>query len=88
MAQLTPAACRAGRALLEWTIDDLAQHAGIGRATVANYESGKRPAFASTEQKIVDAFAAQGVEITNGDGTGARLRSAKPKRAKAKKRPD
>lgn len=86
MAQLTPAACRAARALLEWTIDDLAHYAGIGRATVATYESGKRPAFASTEQKIIDAFTAHGVEITNGGGTGARLLNAKPKRSKAKKR--
>ena len=88
MAQLTPAACRAARALLEWTIDDLAEHAGIGRATVATYESGKRPAFASTEQKIIDAFTANGVEITNGDGTGARLLNARPKRRKTTKRAD
>lgn len=88
MAQLTPAACRAARALLEWTIDDLAHHAGIGRATVATYESGKRAAFASTEQKITDAFAAHGVEITNGYGTGARLLAIKQKRSKPKRRSD
>ena len=86
MAQLTPAACRAARALLEWTIDDLAHHAGIGRATVATYESGKRPAFASTEQKILDAFTQHGVEITNGAGTGARLLNSRTKRRKVEKR--
>lgn len=74
MSKLTPEACRAGRALLKWTVDDLAKAAGIGRATVLSYEAAKRPAFESTEAKIVEAFAAHGVEITNGNGTGARLR--------------
>lgn len=73
MAKLTPEACRAGRALLKWTVDDLAQEAGIGRATVLSYEAARRPAFESTETKITEAFARHSVEITNGKGTGARL---------------
>jgi transcriptional regulator with XRE-family HTH domain len=88
MAQLTPAACRAARALLDWTIHDLARHAGIGSATVSIYERGERPAFASTEKKILAAFTAHGVEITNGDGTGARLLNARRKRSKTAKRSD
>ena len=32
---------RAARALLEWTVEDLARNAGLNRATVFNIEKGK-----------------------------------------------
>lgn len=72
-AKLTPAACRAARALLNWTVRDLMREAGVSPNTVTGLEGGQvvRP---ETEAKVVAAFAAHGVEITNGDGTGARLR--------------
>lgn len=73
MAKLTPEACRAGRALLKWGVRDLASEAGISQATVVAYEAG-RPHMSSTADAILTAFNARGVEITNGDGTGARLR--------------
>lgn len=70
---LTPAACRAGRALLAWTIADLVRAAGTSPNSVVRFERGGvlRP---STALKILHAFDAAGVEITNGSGTGARLR--------------
>jgi DNA-binding LacI/PurR family transcriptional regulator len=49
------------------------REAGVSPNTVTGLEGGSevRP---ETEAKIVAAFDAHGVEITNGDGTGARLR--------------
>jgi transcriptional regulator with XRE-family HTH domain len=72
MAKLTPEACRAARALLGWTVRDLMREAGVSPNTVTALESGAA-VRAETEAKIVETFARFSVEITNGDGTGARL---------------
>ena len=71
--KLTAAACRAGRALLGWSVRDLMREAGVSPNTVTALERGGdvRPA---TEAKIVERLGRFGVEITNGDGTGVRLR--------------
>lgn len=73
-AALTPQACRAARGLLNWSIRDLMREAGVSPNTVTALEAGKdlRP---ETAAKIVEAFARHQVEITNGDGTGARLKN-------------
>ena len=72
MPKLTPEANRAARAILEWSIRDLAEKAGIASSTVFLFEKNGT-ASASTIQKIIDAYAQNNVEITNGEGTGARL---------------
>lgn len=72
MAELTPEANRAGRAILKWTVRDLAAKAGIAFSTVHRFES-TGSATEATKEKIKAAFAAHDVEITNGDYTGARL---------------
>ena len=72
MANLTPEACRAARAILKWSIRDLAEQAGIAFSTVHLFEKGEAVREES-RAKIVAAFAAHHVEITNGVGTGARL---------------
>lgn len=77
MAKLTPAACRAGRALLKWGVRDLASEAGLSQATVVAFEAGKAH-ISSTAEAISAAFAAAGVEITNGTGTGAKLLNDRP----------
>ena len=43
---LTPEQCRAGRALLTWTQDDLATRAEVSRSTVRGFESGQHSRFA------------------------------------------
>lgn len=80
VAQLTPAACRAGRGLLRWGVRELAIEAGLSPTTVIQFEAG-RPHMEATPAAIVAAFARHNVEITNGSGTGARLRD-KPKGGK------
>ncbi|MEM9592446.1 MAG: helix-turn-helix transcriptional regulator [Pseudomonadota bacterium] len=73
MAKLTPEANRAARAILRWSVRELADHAGIAFSTVHSFEKTGN-ASEATISKIVTAYAENDVEITNGDGTGARLR--------------
>jgi transcriptional regulator with XRE-family HTH domain len=72
MATLTPEANRAARAILKWSVRDLANQAGIAFSTVHRFET-TGAANEATKEKIKLAYAAHGVEITNGDYTGARL---------------
>lgn len=74
MAKLTGAACRAGRALLKWSMRDLARESGVSLPTLLKLE-GDGTVSPDTEAKVTTAFERSAVEITNGDGTGARLRS-------------
>jgi DNA-binding XRE family transcriptional regulator len=60
---LGPAQCRMARAAIRWSVDDLAAHASVGRATIIRFENGDeiKP---STRQKLRGAFEAQGVRFT------------------------
>ncbi|WP_417497199.1 helix-turn-helix domain-containing protein [Maricaulis sp.] len=70
---LTAEACRAGRALLGWGLEDLAGASGIAAGTLSRIENG-RTMRAGTMKKLVDAFGANGVEIVKTeDRTGAVL---------------
>lgn len=73
-AKLTPPAMRAARALLGLTIQQIAPRLGVSPTTVNQVEKGGAVREA-TEARIVEGLDALGVEITNGDGTGARLRN-------------
>lgn len=72
---LTAPACRAARALLGWSLDDLAQRVGISRDSISRFEGG-RPMRDGNRQTIGETFAAHGVEILNGDSPGARMRTS------------
>lgn len=72
-ATLTPAAMRAARALLGLTTQQIAPELGVSPTTLNQLEQGNG-VRASTEAKIIAGLDRLGVEITNGDGTGARLR--------------
>jgi transcriptional regulator with XRE-family HTH domain len=64
---------RAARGLIGWSQDDLAREAKIGRATLADFESGKREPYNSTLAAIRVALESAGVEFTNGGRPGVRL---------------
>jgi transcriptional regulator with XRE-family HTH domain len=68
------AQCRAGRALLDMTIRELATKANVSPKTVANFEMGRR-----TRQRTADAIResleSAGVAFTNGDEPGVKIRS-------------
>jgi transcriptional regulator with XRE-family HTH domain len=63
--------------MLRWSVRELAENAGIAFSTVHRFES-TGSATETTKDKIKAAYAAHGVEITNGDYTGARLLLRRP----------
>jgi transcriptional regulator with XRE-family HTH domain len=70
---LTPEASRAARGLLNWSLKDLAEHAGVAFTTISQFENG-RPPYEATVAKIMAAFEAHGVELVADDErTGAVL---------------
>lgn len=72
MAKLTPQANRAARGILQWSLRELAEKAGVAFSTVHRFEKTGNCSGA-VEEKIKAALALEGVEITNGNGTGARF---------------
>jgi transcriptional regulator with XRE-family HTH domain len=80
-----PAQCRAARALLDWSQQDLATKASVGVVTVHQFEAGISQPRRATLDVIQRALKAAGVEFIaeNGGGPGVRLRKSHP----AKKSP-
>lgn len=75
-AVIAPCQCRAGRALLDWTQDDLAEAAGHSRSTIKDFENGRHHLHRSTAADILHAFARNHVSLLNdADGLGVRLAS-------------
>ena len=71
---VSPAQCRAARALLKWTQAKLAQHAAVARKTVADFELGNRSLHRRTRLDITVALEAAGVEfIWSAEGEGVRF---------------
>jgi transcriptional regulator with XRE-family HTH domain len=73
---ITAAQCRAARAMLDWTQDQLAENAQVGRATVADFERNMRMPMRQNLISIVSALEAAGVAFIpeNGQGVGVRFR--------------
>lgn len=73
---MTPAQCKAARALLGIEQSEVADAAGIARATVVDFEKGLRVPRSKTLEGIRTALEAAGVEFIpeNGGGAGVRLR--------------
>ena len=76
---LTPAQCRAARALLNWSQAQLAEASEIATKTIANFELGKRQPHDRTLDDLRDALQAAGVIFVaeNGNGPGVQLRKEK-----------
>ena len=66
---------RAARALLRWSIEQLAREASLGRNTIKRAEAkdGKTSLTTANELAIRRAFEGAGVEFTNGDQPGVRV---------------
>ena len=74
---MTSAQLRAARAMLDWSQSDLARESGLSVETIKRLERMKGILDAtkvSTLTSITDAFAEAGVEFTNGEAPGVRLR--------------
>ena len=72
--EFTPGQCRAARALIGWSQDELAIASKVAKATIANFELGKRTPYDRTLDDMIGALEAAGVEFTNGEQPGVRLR--------------
>lgn len=65
---------RAARGLISLSQAQLAEAANVSRATVADFEREVRTPVANNLAAIRAALEAAGVEFTNGDQPGVRLR--------------
>lgn len=70
---MKPAQVRMARALLNWSIEDLAGVAGVHRNTISNFETGKFAGHPAKLAAIRAALEAEGVEFTNSKRPGVRL---------------
>ena len=73
-APLTPAQCRAARALLNWSQEDLVARSKITKKTIADFERGVTQPRSQTLHQIVAAFHAVGIEFLNEKGAGVRIK--------------
>jgi transcriptional regulator with XRE-family HTH domain len=53
---ITPAQCRAARALLDWSQTRLSAESGVGEKTIVDFEQGKRKPFARTIRDLREAL--------------------------------
>jgi transcriptional regulator with XRE-family HTH domain len=80
MLTLTPAQCRAGRALLNLTQPQLAEAADLGLSTVVDFERSRREISPRAVHAVRLALESAGVELIpeNGGGPGVRLKKTRP----------
>ena len=72
---MTPAQCRAARALLNWSEDRLASAAGIGVPQIRDFE-GEKALARATVQRLQRAFEAAGIEFSDHGAPGVRRQPA------------
>ena len=71
---LSPAQCRAARALLNWSQEDLVARCKITKKTIADFERGATHPRAQTVAQIRADFEAAGIEFFDGAGLRMQLR--------------
>jgi len=60
---LSPSQCRAARAMLQWSQDDLAKAAGVAKQTLADFEREARQPYERTLADIQAALEGAGIII-------------------------
>jgi len=75
---VTPAQCRAARALLNWSQADLVNHSGVSQTSIAVFERGLSKPYGRTRTALIATLEAAGIEFIN---RGVRMR-ASPWRAR------
>ena len=76
MPAISPEQCRAARALLDWTQEDLAERAEVSRSTIREFERGHHALNKASAAMVVAAVQAAGVLLLSGDGMGPGARLA------------
>ena len=69
-----PVQSKMARAALGWSVRDLAREARVGVNTVVRFEAGQASPIPATLAAIQRALEAAGVEFTDGDEPGVKLR--------------
>ena len=67
---MTPGQCRAARAFLDISQDDLAKAANVGLSTVRNYEKGRSVPIGNNLAAMEAVLAARGIRFVNKDDSG------------------
>jgi transcriptional regulator with XRE-family HTH domain len=67
---LSPAQCRAARALLGWSEEQLSAASGVAPTAIADFEAGRPSPHDPALADLRAAFAAAGVDIFGEDGAG------------------
>ena len=62
--------CKAARALLDWSQEDLSQKAEVAKATIGDFERGVRNLRIETMQKLVGVFEENGIRF---ESEGSRI---------------
>lgn len=73
---VTPAQCRAGRAFLGWTQTMLAERVGVGRRTIADFETGSRHLSLRTRRDVTAALEGAGLQFTHDGNDGLAVAAA------------
>jgi transcriptional regulator with XRE-family HTH domain len=76
LSPVSPAQCRAARALVDWSQDQLSAAATISISALRNFEAGRSNPTRNNLAAIRSALEAAGVQFIeqNGNGPGVRLR--------------
>ncbi len=81
MLKISPAQCKAGRALVDLTQPALATAADLGLSTVVDFEKERRQVSDEAIDAIARALRKAGVQFIEQNGGGAGVRLAKPTKA-------
>jgi transcriptional regulator with XRE-family HTH domain len=74
---ISPAQCRAARGLIAMDQADLAEAANVSRNVIIDFEKGRRVPTRNNLAAIQRVLEKAGVEFTNGDASGVRLKKSK-----------
>jgi transcriptional regulator with XRE-family HTH domain len=75
---MTPALARAARAILKWSMEDLAGRTEVSITTVRDYENGSRRPHRLTARAFAKAFREEGIEFVGGADEVPGLRVHRP----------
>ena len=76
---ISAAQCRAARAMLNWSQDELATNAQVSRATIADFERQGRDPIRNNMFSIISSFEAGGIAFIEDGELGSGVRFAIPK---------
>jgi transcriptional regulator with XRE-family HTH domain len=74
---ISPAQCRAARGLIAMDQADLAEAANVSRNVIIDFEKARRVPTRNNLAAIQRVLEKAGVEFTNGDAPGVRLKKSK-----------